>query len=432
MVLSIEDHEILYRSSLSNITDNNNPSLCQICFEPFKQNIRIPKLLPCGHSFCNDCITALKFNSICICKCPICRHSFPLRYDTKFPTNYSLLDLLDRLQSSFMTKQSDDMALKNEIILPSTTNKSNKLKSSKIPYSSSRLSHLLSKISRKDKKTDNYYISAESPFTSTPDMSGEEDGVEVSYVETESENNGDSENTIPAADSANVKSTPSRMIYVDSAVLDDSTTTTTASQDYSSSSASGNMNNEEQMTRTNIITCTESKEQVIQPTTKTIVATKVNTNSRNFLKKIWCITTISIQLFLVIFILFWSLIIIKIFYDDYHSIPPKQSMLCGTAEIIKEWLSLDLTQMIQCNHYYSSTFLERLQHEAEISITFLIAQLRFISTIWSSLTFASFTQLYNDWLHEVVQKVKEIFNEYYKTIWTNYLRKYYDMILISN
>uniref|UniRef100_A0A1I8EEI9 RING-type domain-containing protein n=1 Tax=Wuchereria bancrofti TaxID=6293 RepID=A0A1I8EEI9_WUCBA len=95
-MVSIEDHKILYRSSLSslsNITDNNGPSLCQICFEPFKQNIRIPKLLPCGHSFCNDCITALKFNSICICKCPICRHSFPLRYDTKFPTNYSLLGL---------------------------------------------------------------------------------------------------------------------------------------------------------------------------------------------------------------------------------------------------------------------------------------------------------------------------------------------------
>ncbi|VDM12573.1 unnamed protein product [Wuchereria bancrofti] len=152
-------------------------------------------------------------------------------------------DLLDRLQSSLMTKQSDDVVLKNEVILPSSTNKSNKLKSSKIPYGSSRLSHLLSKFSRKDKRAD-YYISAESPFTSTPDMSGEEDGVEVSYVETESENNGDSENTIPAVDSTNVKSTPNRMIYVDSVVLDDSTTTTTASQEYTSSSASGNMNNE--------------------------------------------------------------------------------------------------------------------------------------------------------------------------------------------
>ncbi|KAL4003809.1 zinc-RING finger domain family protein [Acanthocheilonema viteae] len=84
---------ILYRSSssLSNISDNNGRSFCQVCFEPFKQNICIPKLLPCGHSFCHDCVTALKFNSIYIFKCPICRYSFPLRYDTNFPTNYSLL-----------------------------------------------------------------------------------------------------------------------------------------------------------------------------------------------------------------------------------------------------------------------------------------------------------------------------------------------------
>ncbi|EFO15875.1 hypothetical protein LOAG_12633 [Loa loa] len=96
-MVSIENRKILHRSSLSllsNINDNNGLSLCQVCFEPFKQNICIPKLLPCGHSFCHDCITALKFSSIYICKCPICRYSFPLRYDTKFPTNYSLLALI--------------------------------------------------------------------------------------------------------------------------------------------------------------------------------------------------------------------------------------------------------------------------------------------------------------------------------------------------
>ncbi|KAM3722883.1 E3 ubiquitin-protein ligase [Dirofilaria immitis] len=93
-MVSIENYGILHRSSssLSNINDNGGPSLCQICFKPFKQKICIPKLLPCGHSFCHDCITALKFHSIYICKCPICRYSFPLQYDTKFPVNYSLLD----------------------------------------------------------------------------------------------------------------------------------------------------------------------------------------------------------------------------------------------------------------------------------------------------------------------------------------------------
>lgn len=83
------------------------------------------------------------------------------------------------------------------------------------------------------------YASAEAPFTSTPDMSGEEDGVEVSYVETESDNSSLSDVTVPVSDCTNAKSTPVRMIYVDSGILDDSTTATTtvASADYTSRSA---------------------------------------------------------------------------------------------------------------------------------------------------------------------------------------------------
>ncbi|VDK78283.1 unnamed protein product [Onchocerca ochengi] len=191
-----------------------------------------------------------------------------------------------------MTKQSDDVALQNDPILPSSS-KINKLKFSKLPYGSLRLSHLLSKISRKDKKvTDKYYIPAEPPFTSTPDMSGEEDGVEVSYVETESEF---SENTIPAVDSANVKSTSNRLIYVDGAALEDSSTTTTVSADYSSSSATGNINIEGQMIRTNSITCKSSDQEVVQSTTQTVTTTDINANidenasckSRTNLARIW-------------------------------------------------------------------------------------------------------------------------------------------------
>lgn len=75
-------------------------------------------------------------------------------------------------------------------------------------------------------------------------MSGEEDGVEVSYVETESENNADSEDTLPVADFANVKNSSDRLIYVvDGAVLDDSTPTITESTDYSSGSGNNGFGN---------------------------------------------------------------------------------------------------------------------------------------------------------------------------------------------
>uniref|UniRef100_A0A0R3RUU5 Inner nuclear membrane protein Man1 n=1 Tax=Elaeophora elaphi TaxID=1147741 RepID=A0A0R3RUU5_9BILA len=325
-----------------------------------------------------------------------------------------------------MAKKSDDVTAQNDAILPSST-KDGKLRPSKIPLGSSRLSHLLSKISRKDKKAlSNYYIPAEPPFTSTPDMSGEEDGIEVSYVETESENNGSSEDTIPAADSANRKSTPNRVIYVDSAVLDDSTTTTTASAEYSSSSASWNTNTEE-MIRTSVTACTPSDQRVVQPKTQTKVSTiDVNANFKSRLRKVWYIITIGIQLFLAIFVLFWSLIILKIFYDDFYNTRSEPSMLCGATELIDEWLWLDLSKAIHCSDN-SNNFLERLHHEAELFITFTITQFRVIPTIWSSLTSETFIQFYEEWLQGTVQKTKENLNKYYETIWTN-VKEYYNFL----
>ncbi|KAL4003810.1 hypothetical protein ACH3XW_9155 [Acanthocheilonema viteae] len=283
-----------------------------------------------------------------------------------FHTPPTRTDLLDYLQSSAMAKQSNDVTLQNDGTLPSST-KGNKFGPSRNSNGSSRLSHLLSKISRKDKKIpNNYYIPAEPPFTSTPDMSGEEDAVEVSYIETESENNGDSEDTIPAADSANTKSSLSRVIYVDSAVMDDSTTTTTASADYSSSSAFGNTNTEEQMIRTSITACTTSDQQVVQPIAQTKLATADdNANFRSCLRKMWYVIIISMQLFLAIFVLFWSLIILKIFYNDLYNIRSRSSMMCDIAEVIDGWLPLDLSQMIKCSDN-SDTFFERLHHEAEV------------------------------------------------------------------
>ncbi|CAG9529488.1 unnamed protein product [Cercopithifilaria johnstoni] len=343
-----------------------------------------------------------------------------------------------------MTKQSNDVISQNDAILPSST-KGNKLRFSKISHGSSRLSHLLSKISRKDKKSDNYYIFAEPPFTSTPDMSGEEDGVEVSYVETESENNDDSEDVTPAAESAYTKSTPNRVICIDS------TTTTVALSDYSSSSASGKTNIEEQMIRTGVTACLPSDQQVVrsdqqtvqldqkvvqsdqqvvqsdQQVIQSVAETKgttavVNANFRSCLEKIRYIVTVTIYLFLAIFVLFWCLIIVKVLYDDFYNTQLKPSMVCGAVEVIDEWLSLDFSQMIQCKNN-SNNFFEQLHHEAEMFISFLIAQFRFIPTIWSSLHWRTFIRLCEEWLQETVQNAKKILNEYYEIIRKNVAEK---------
>lgn len=104
-------------------------------------------------------------------------------------------------------------------------------------------------------------------------------------------------------------------------------------------------------------------------------------------------------------------------------------MMCNTAEVIDEWLSLDISESIQCNDNF--TFFQRLHHEAEVTITFLIGQFRFIHAIWLPLTWTALVQLYEEWLQKTVQNARENLNEYYETIWTNVVKKYYEMILVS-
>lgn len=37
----------------------HNSIRCEICFEPFHVRERLPKLLPCEHNFCEQCILSL-------------------------------------------------------------------------------------------------------------------------------------------------------------------------------------------------------------------------------------------------------------------------------------------------------------------------------------------------------------------------------------
>lgn len=69
---------------------------CQICFETFDSKNFIPKLLTnCGHSFCNICIQRLINNKKYII-CPICREQTKLNSYKEVPTNYSIIEIIDK------------------------------------------------------------------------------------------------------------------------------------------------------------------------------------------------------------------------------------------------------------------------------------------------------------------------------------------------
>ncbi|CAO4375765.1 unnamed protein product [Caenorhabditis nigoni] len=74
---------------------------CEVCFEPFNHQTRPPKLLPCGHNFCESCIFSLclhqEYYLLDYIKCPTCRREFTMKTARQAPTNYDLCKILENL-----------------------------------------------------------------------------------------------------------------------------------------------------------------------------------------------------------------------------------------------------------------------------------------------------------------------------------------------
>ena len=61
--------------------------MCSICWRDFSSEL-VPIIIPCGHSFCEECIPDMK-------TCALCRKRVGLNHSK--PRNYSLLSLLDKI-----------------------------------------------------------------------------------------------------------------------------------------------------------------------------------------------------------------------------------------------------------------------------------------------------------------------------------------------
>jgi hypothetical protein len=66
---------------------------CSICFEPFDDIKRVPKLLPCQHSFCEKCINDLVRGPVSI-DCPICRVNHRIKIED-VPKNRFIIQFLE-------------------------------------------------------------------------------------------------------------------------------------------------------------------------------------------------------------------------------------------------------------------------------------------------------------------------------------------------
>ena len=74
---------------------------CTVCFETFSEvGNKCPKLLPCSHTLCLECLTQITRGTQV--QCPECRqfHQVPIGGAEAFPTNRYLLDLFQVVQSA--------------------------------------------------------------------------------------------------------------------------------------------------------------------------------------------------------------------------------------------------------------------------------------------------------------------------------------------
>ena len=80
---------------------------CELCFNQWNTETRIPKILPCGHSYCVQClynlIESYKKNPLLIFKCPNCDKELPSLKTKKdimnLKKNVRLLSLLDKIET---------------------------------------------------------------------------------------------------------------------------------------------------------------------------------------------------------------------------------------------------------------------------------------------------------------------------------------------
>ncbi|XP_019396092.1 PREDICTED: RING finger protein 183 [Crocodylus porosus] len=90
---------------------------CPVCWNPYNNTFRTPKLLQCHHSFCIECLAHLSLVSPIQnrLQCPLCRHPTVLPSDqpvTELPNNAAVLRLL-RLEPNHIILEGRQLCLKD-------------------------------------------------------------------------------------------------------------------------------------------------------------------------------------------------------------------------------------------------------------------------------------------------------------------------------
>ncbi|XP_069192999.1 tripartite motif-containing protein 59-like [Procambarus clarkii] len=82
---------------------DNKPEECSVCYNDYDDNQLRPRTLPCGHTFCSQCIdNAIKNGQL---TCPSCRVQHAATAATQFPISYAVLALVRKLKNIQQTQE---------------------------------------------------------------------------------------------------------------------------------------------------------------------------------------------------------------------------------------------------------------------------------------------------------------------------------------
>ncbi|XP_069176601.1 uncharacterized protein [Procambarus clarkii] len=82
---------------------DNKPEACSVCFIDYDDNQLRPRNLPCGHTFCSQCIdNAIKNGQL---SCPSCRAQHTATAATQFPISYAVEAFVRKLKNIQLTTE---------------------------------------------------------------------------------------------------------------------------------------------------------------------------------------------------------------------------------------------------------------------------------------------------------------------------------------
>ncbi|XP_069193481.1 tripartite motif containing 13-like [Procambarus clarkii] len=96
-----ESFVLTTRSSDTKPATDNKPEECSVCFNDYDDNQLRPRTLPCGHTFCSQCIdNAIKNGQL---TCPSCRAEHAATAATQFPISYAVEAFVKKLKNIQLT-----------------------------------------------------------------------------------------------------------------------------------------------------------------------------------------------------------------------------------------------------------------------------------------------------------------------------------------